>query len=371
MAAHIICDHEQTSLRIRDVLTFHGMECPSSNVISAGAAAHRVSRETASELIVVAANQDHERILSLMPMLAQAAAGKILAVGPTTNSKMMLQFLRAGASDFIDSGDLELELEAALRRLTEQNAAPVEPGRLIVFLSPNGGSGSSTLAANVSAALAKTQGGVGLLDMKLETGDLATLLDIKPAFTLADLCQNAARLDRVMFERSLVKHESGIHVLASPLKLSEIQSVKADGVGQAMNLSLASFSHVVVDLDHSFREEQLVLLRQADVIAVVMRLDFTSLRNVRRSLDYMDSLGLAREKVRLVVNRYGQPQEIPYGKVEEALGMKICSFIPEDSKTVNRANNQGVPVILAAPTAKVSRSIIQLAKAFERPAKPA
>jgi pilus assembly protein CpaE len=371
MAAHIICDHDQTGSRIRDVLTFNGMECPSSNMMSVGSALQTLTRETPTDLIVLAVGQDYERILAMMPTLTKASAGKLLAVGPTTNSKLMLQLLRAGASDFIDLGDLELELEAALRRLKTENSAPVEPGRLIVFLAPNGGSGSSTLAANVSTALAKVHGSAGLLDLKLETGDLATLLDVRPTFTLADLCQNTARLDRVMFERSLVKHESGVHVLASPQKLSDIANVRADGIGLAVTLSRASFTHVVADIDHSFREEQLLLLRQADVIVMVMRLDFISLRNVRRTLEHMDSLGLSREKVRLVVNRYGQSQEVPYGKVEEALSMKIVTYIPEDAKSVNRANNQGIPVILSAPTAKVSRSILQLARDVERPAKKA
>ena len=68
---------------------------------------------------------------------------------------------------------------------------------------------------------------------------------------------------------------------------------------------------------------------------------------------------------------YGQPQEVPRAKVEEALEMKIGSYIPEDAKAVNRANNQGVPVVLVAPSAKVSRSLIQLARDVERPAKKA
>ena len=67
------------------------------------------------------------------------------------------------------------------------------------------------------------------------------------------------------------------------------------------------------------------------------------------------------ERVRLVVNRYGQAKEVPAAKAQEALGVKIDCYIPEDAKTVNRANNNGTPVVLANPWAKVSRSLARLA----------
>src|SRR5438270_3272945 len=131
-------------------------------------------------------------------------------------------------------------------------------------------------------------------------------------------------------------------------------------MGRVLALGRSLFPYVVVDLDHSFREEQLQVLRQADVILLVIRLDFTSLCNGRRTLDYLEHLGVPRERVRLVVNRYGQPKEIPAAKAEEALGCKIFHYVPDDPKTINRANNNGVPAVLDSPSAKVSKSVTRL-----------
>lgn len=362
MPVFIASDQEAIGARIRDVLTFGGKACPPSHVLPIDEAAHRLARESEVELVVVALPPDRERGLAVLPTLARIASGRVLAVGPATDAKVVLQALRAGAQDFVDSADLEAELEAAVRRLAEGAAGAPEQGRLIALLAPNGGSGSSTLAVNIAAGLAKEHGHIGLLDLKLESGDLAPLLDVRPTFTIADLCQNAARLDRVMFERSLVKHDSGVNLLAAPQHLADLGNVRPEGVGLAVSLARACFPYVVADMDCSFREEQMVALRQADVILVVMRLEFTSLRNVRRTLEYLDSLDISREKVQLVVNRHGQPQEVPRAKAEEALGMKVAHFIPEDAKTINRANNHGTPVILSEPKAKVSRSLAQLAQ---------
>ena len=74
-----------------------------------------------------------------------------------------------------------------------------------------------------------------------------------------------------------------------------------------------------------------------------------------------------RHQVRFVINRRGQANELPVAEAEQALGEKLAHFIPDDPKTINGANNAGIPAVMKAPSAKVSQSLIQLAKvALER-----
>ena len=284
----------------------------------------------------------------------------MLAVGPA-ESRLILQALRDGADLYLDEAELEPELLAAFTRFPAEAGSQAEPARLISVLAPSGGSGSSTLVVNVAAVLAKQHQSCALLDLKLQGGDLAALLDLKPTHTLADLCQNPERMDRLMLERSLVRHQSGIHLLAPPQSFADIDFVQPDGVRQVLTLARAGFPYVVVDHDHSFREEQLQVLRQADVILLVLRLDIPSLVHVRRTLEHLERLGIDKDRVRVVANRYGQPKELPAGKAEKALGHKIFHYVPDDPKTINRAINSGVPAVLDAPSARISRSFAQLA----------
>lgn len=371
MPAFIVADQGSTATRIRDVLNFGGLDCPSSHVLAVDDAAGRLEREPTVDLVVLALSADPDRGLSLLPTLRRYAGRKILAVGPASDSKLVLRALRGGAEDYIDTIDLEAELEGAIHRMVEAARVPVVAGRLIAVLGPNGGSGSSTVAVNVAAALGSVKGAkpVGLIDLKLESGDLASLLDLKPTHTLADLCHNAARLDRVMFERSLGQHSSGVRLLAAPLHLSDVARVKPEGIAQALTIARNEFPYVIADVPSTFREEPKVILHQADVVAIVFRLEFSSLRNVRKTLEAMEALEIPADKIRLVVNRYGQPQEVPFGKAEEALGQKIHHYIPEDAKAINRANNHGVPVVIEAASAKVSRSLSQLAISLSQPSK--
>jgi pilus assembly protein CpaE len=329
-------------------------------------AAGRLARES-PDLVFVVLPADPERCLVAMNLIEvfSKAEGRadacVMAVGPASNPKLVLRALRGGIDDYLDEAELDDDLKVALRKWRSAKTNQSRNGRTIALLAPSGGSGSSTLAVNVAVALARQHQTAALIDLKLHAGDLAPLLDLKPTYTLADLCLNATRMDRVLFERTLVRHSSGIHLLASPRTLADFSHVTAEGVQRALTQARSAFPYVVIDLDHSFSEVQTIALRQADVILMVLRLDFTSLRNARRSLDYLHDLGIAEERVRLVVNRYGQPKEVPASKAEEALNLKIAHYIPEDARSVNRANNNGVPLILEAPSAKVSRSLVKLA----------
>lgn len=365
MANFIVADDESMAARIRSVFSFQDPNAPRPEVLPPGQAAARLAREQAVGVVVASLPADPAMALDLLGRIAPAAGGGLLAVGPTSDARFVLQALRAGVRDYLDRAELEVELAAALKRLAEPGAAATL-GRVVAVLGASGGCGASTIAANLAVALADNRS-AGLVDMKLETGDLAALLDLKPTFSLADLCRNAATFDRVMLERTLARHESGVALLASPARVADAALVRAEGISRALDLARAIFPFVVVDVDHTYREEQLAALRQADVLLLPFRLDFNSLRNVHRALEHLNRMGLAGERARLVVNRAGLPMEVPRAKAEEALNMKIAHVVPEDCKAVARANNNGVPVVIEAPNSRAGRSLTQLARSLGPP----
>jgi pilus assembly protein CpaE len=360
MHALLISDDDQAAARARQVLLQAGLECPIENVVSLALATFHLMHAK-PELVVMILPSEARRGLTVLGDFRAKTQAHVLVIGPASDAKLVLGTLRAGADDYVDESELEAELEAVVSRWRAGRATKDEAGRLIAVLSPSGGGGSSTVAANVATVLAKEHGSAMLVDMKFQSGDLSALLDLKPTHTMADLCRNVARMDRTLLEGTLVRHASGVHLLASPLALADAEYVNVEGVRRSLELARSSFPYVVADLDHSFREEQTAVLRQADIILLVQRLDFASLRNSKRALDHLRDLGIDTNRLRLVVNRHGQPQEIPSAKAEEALEMKIAHFIPEDAKSVNRSNNNGVPFVLGCPSAKVSKSLTRLA----------
>jgi pilus assembly protein CpaE len=347
MQAFIVTDDRAATQRVRAALAAGGYDCPPANVVSLARAADPLPGPGA--VAVVPLTADPDRALAAVAALAAADA------------RLVLRAVRAGAADFVDEGELEAELAAALGRVLLRPGRAPEPARTISVLAPSGGSGGSTVAVNVAAALAARHRSALLIDLNLHTGDAAALLDLRPEHTLAELCQNAARLDRTVFDRSLAGHAGGVHLLAPPALHADAQYVTPDGVRQVIGLARGAFPYVVIDLDHTFAPEQVEALRQTDLVVLLLRLDFTCLRNARRALEQLDQLGVGRAAVRVVVNRYGRVREVPAAKAEAALGVKIAHFVPDDPKAVNQANNNGVPVVRESPAARVSRSLTQLA----------
>lgn len=353
MRVLVLGDNEPVAHRLRDLLQREGHECQ-----TAAAVDPRAGGEDA-DLVVVAAS-DPEQLLTSLRSIRRFGRGRLLAVGPATEPKLILRVLREGAEQYLDEAELETELLEALSRLRSEQG-PQEQGQVIAVLPACGGCGTSTIAANVAVILAQEYKKVCLIDLNLLGGDLAALLDLKPPHTLAELCLNLSRMDWSMFERCLVSHEKGVHLLAPPMSLADAGLVTAEAVGKVLDFARGHFPYLVVDLEQGFREQQTEALRRANVVLLVFRLDFTCLRRARRALEQLEQLGIRREQVRLVANRCGQPKELPLAKAEEALDMKVYHQVPDEPKTMNYSNNHGVPAVINAPRSAVARSIQQLA----------
>ncbi len=375
MRCFVASDDSALAARLSAKLGELGYECPASQVWSLDLALSRMSsliQAAAAEqkppgavsgvaatgnLLFVAFSPDAERALEVVRVIHLRLPVQIIAVGPTTNTKLLLRALREGADEYLDQADLENELTSAMDRLKTS----IVLGEIAVVMSASGGTGCSTLAANLAVELAQSQKSSALVDLRLETGDLAALLDLKPTYSIVDLCRNLARLDYSLLQGCLIRHASGVQLLAAPARPVVETELTGEGLAQVLLLLGSHFPFVVVDIGTSFRRNWERVLLQADMVIVSLRLDFASLRNTHAALEYLQEIGVPREHVRLVACYYGQPNEVGSAQAEEALGCKIADFIPDDPKSVNRANNNGIPVVLQSPSAKVSRSIAGLA----------
>lgn len=379
MRIFIASDDPGTPYQLREQLLGLGQECPASQAVTldravtylqsmvrtpAAGSGETAAPDSSRDLVFVILSPAVERALEVVRDIRRRVQPRhLFLIGPTDDSKFVLRAMREGAHEYLDITELAQELPAAIERLRMEDLQQ-RGAKLVAIMSPSGGSGCSTLAVNLATLLARQPGGCVLLDLETAFGDLASLLDLKPLHTTADLCRNATRIDRSLLEKSLVRHASGLAVLAAPLRIGEAANVTWDGLHQVLSVANDLASYVVADLSHSFLETTAPVLAQADRILLVLRLDFTSLRNTRRVLEHFEQLGVTQDRIVIVANRYGRTGELTAAEAQTALGTPIAHFIVEDPKNVNRANNQGVPVVQYAPSAKVSRQLTDLASSL-------
>jgi pilus assembly protein CpaE len=122
------------------------------------------------------------------------------------------------------------------------------------------------------------------------------------------------------------------------------------------------FDYVVLDSVMSIDPIYTAAIQAADLNLIVMQLNIPSAKNAERFVGALRRMGVESSKIKLVVNRYVKKGcDIEPEEVEKALGLKISWMIPNDFRNAMAAINYGEPVVLRAPRAEISTSLVGLA----------
>lgn len=352
----------QLAAAVQEVLLHMGLRCEPRQVVPLDQVVEQAGLD-APALVIVQQPQGSAAATELLRELSNVCRAHLICLGPADDPKRIMAVMQAGAHEYLDESLWSSMLTESLVRFKSRPNLSVErehPSHVIGIMTAVGGAGGSTIAANVATSLAAKHGSALLMDLRLQSGDLASLLDLQPSFTLADLSQNLSRLDDSLFEQILCRHTSGVHLLAAPTDATAAEAVSIKGVRRAMTMGIRRFPYLVMDLGSSFSAVHQEAIMRADVLAVVLRLDYSSIRNARRILDQFDSLGIDRDKVRLIVNRYGEAKQLSLSQVQVALGREVALALPEEPATINWSINNGQMAVTAKPRAKVSRRLQEL-----------
>ncbi|MCA9248295.1 MAG: hypothetical protein KDA42_14305, partial [Planctomycetales bacterium] len=366
MRALLIGDDQSLAAQIADALAKN--EIAASDIDRCASAQALAKLQSAQfDLALVTMGDDAEDNLALLARLARETSIDILAIGTPDDPKFILRALREGAREFLDRNEMEAEIRTALARLGLHRATRAEDNAtLIGVCAPSGGCGASTIAANLAVTYAKGFERAAVIDLRIGAADQELLLDLKPPYTLAELCAEGERVDRVLFQQYLTRHSSGTYLLAAPSFTNDLAHVTPDGVQRTLAIARSCFPYVVVDIDRSFSPIQQTALRRCDAVVLAMRLDMVSLRATRRAIELLERLEIAAANVHVAINRYGQSKELPYRQAEQALGIKNIHYLPEDAAWANHCLNQGVPLVVERPKAKLAKRLATLAEKLQQ-----
>jgi pilus assembly protein CpaE len=329
---------------------------------------HLRAFETA-DCVIFCIDSGNDAEIRYLERVKGSTSAPVFAVGPADHAKLILRVLRAGADQYFDQGDIAANLKSSILAATRREASELPQGKIVAVLSACGGCGASTVAANLAVAHAQESGQCALIDMDCGQGDLAALLDLKPQYTIADLCRNDSRLDHAIYRKMLVSHMTGVALLAAPKLIDEHADVHSGAVRKAIRMSQELFPTTVIDLKNCHDEEQLAALERADGILLICKLEFNAMRNARKVIENLVRKLVARHRIRMVINQHGQPNDLQIDEVEDALGERLKHFIPYDPITIGVANNLGVPVMLRDRGSKIAQVFRSLARInFDQPA---
>jgi pilus assembly protein CpaE len=382
----IVDDVAETRENIRKLLQFDA-QVEVVGAARTGAEGVELAIETQPDVVLMDINMpDMDGISATESIRKKVPFTQIIILSVQGDSNYMRRAMLAGARDFLTKPIDVDELSAAIKRAgrvasnekeklsttafaTSGGARsgggtllPGDQGHVVTIFSPKGGTGKTTLTANLAVAMGQLGHTVGAVDGNLQFGDLSFFFNQQAKNSVADLATRATELDREVVSEVMIHHEgSGVHILAAPMRPEYADSVSSEQFADVVRYISRMFPYVLVDTQSLLNDLTLAALDVADLVLLLMTQDIPSIKNARLFLDVADGLGLSRNQILLVMNRYDKRRSITPERVKDNFKKDIDAIIPLDEKLVVPAMDRGEPFLLRSSSNPTAKAIIELA----------
>ena len=313
------------------------------------------------DVIIIDLDTNPEYALELVESLCANGSATVMVFSSKPDSEMLVRCMRAGAREFLtppfaQATMAEALVRAAARRPNNRMQKKTR-GKLLVFLGAKGGAGVTTLACNFAVALAQSSGQSTLLiDLDLPLGDAALNLGIIAEYSTVNALQDYVRLDAALLEKLIVKHSSGVWVLAAPGRFPSFHGSN-EAIDKLINVARQGFDNVVVDVGSKFDSTGTLLYREATGVYLVTQAGIPELRNSNRLISQYFPAG--DKKLEVVLNRY-EPRALGVTDehITKALTRPAHWKIPNDYPAVRRMQNTATPLVAAdSPIARLIKKM--------------
>jgi pilus assembly protein CpaE len=257
----------------------------------------------------------------------------------------------------------ELMNRIASVRKTHSASTASGSTRVISVFAPKGGVGKTTIAFNLAVALGQLEQRTVLIDGSVQFGDLRALLKVPvDAPSILDLPTD--RIAESDLSDVLWRDPSGIDILLAPPRIEMAEMITVRDIDKVLSLLRRVYDAIVIDMSSNINDINLGFLDASDTIVEIVTYDSTTIHNTIAMADTFRSIGYPASKVNYLVNRADSAGGIEPDDLQRALGRVPEHRVVSDGQLVVRANNEGVPFILANPTAPVSQDIARVAAAL-------
>lgn len=291
---------------------------------------------------------------------------EVFLTASRTDPQVLLEAFRLGVKEFLSQPLTRQEVEPALARFEERFSgrtagANAEAGTVVSVIGARGGVGTSTVATNlaISVQQARPRESVALVDLDVHGGDLGLFLDLRATQGLKHLSEDVSRLDETIIRSTMLRHASGLYLLASGYEGFEETEPRPGSAMRVIGLLRSLHRHVVVDCGHVLEPAVKEAWESSDQIVVVTTLSLPVIRRTRRLLEALKVAHFQGNKIAVVVNRYGNDQKDLLVETEHMLGVQAAGLIPNDYGTANEAVNHGKPLTMMAPRTSLGRWFVQ------------
>lgn len=301
----------------------------------------------------------------------------IMGAGSAAEPASMRAALRCGVAEFVDwdaaEGEACTGIKQQLQALAQLPALAAQEserkGFALPLLGARVGMGVTTLATHLAVMLQEMQvhdardatlrkqvarpfgnsqlpqgeaAYVALLDLGLPARDGLLYLNVVGDFGFVDAVQGMRRLDSTLIDSAFAKHSTGTVTLAWPSDLGQLRDVSPSSAASVVSMLKGLLKAQVIDLGGMMQADFLApVLRESGQGWVVCDQSLGGIVSTAQMLKELDSKGVDRSTLKLVLNRFNAQAGLPAKEVAQRLGLELLHVVPDRATVLLNAASCG------------------------------
>lgn len=267
--------------------------------------------------------------------------------------------LQAGCAEYyVKSGMVMMTLVDAIPRLLSEGKRLRKQGGngfLFVFLSAKGGTGTSSLCANIGMNMATHLSGstVAVADLVLPMGSIAPLVGSSDSehnlVSLAGQPEELVSPDYIK-SRLVVPPHWSFHLLPGAPDPESALNLQVNHIPQIVSSLRKTYDYVLVDLGRSLSKISLPIIQQADLVVLILSTDLSTVNHTKKLWHYLSGQGIQPARVFPILNRAVGLEGLTKAEAEKIIGLEIKLMMPYMMGNFSLANNQNLPISIKFPT---------------------
>ncbi|WP_456474221.1 cell division ATPase MinD [Candidatus Pyrohabitans sp.] len=228
-------------------------------------------------------------------------------------------------------------------------------GTSITIAAGKGGTGKTTISANLGVALGKRGQDVTILDADIAMANLELVLGMEGrSITLQDVLAGDCRIEEAVYEGP-----GGVKVIPAGISLSKLRRVNPERLAEVMGRLVESTEILIIDAPAGLGKEACIALSMAENLILVVTPEISSLSDALKTKKVAERCGT--NILGAILNRAtGDEFDLTAQHVSTVLDTKILAVVPEDAE-VKKAAAIGVPLVISSPTSQAAVAVNRLA----------
>ncbi|MBC7879520.1 MAG: response regulator [Anaerolineales bacterium] len=309
-----------------------------------------------------------EDIAVKLKLDARTAEVPLVALSSDFSVVRIKSCLDAGFSEYITKSEQAVPLltEAINRLLGFTSTVLKQGGFLMVFLSAKGGTGTSSICANIAMNIAQNQpeARVVVLDLVLPIGSIAPIVGYEGAdniVTITDMPAAATTPEFFLNELTDMKIWN-FNLLAGSPDPESSNHIKVERIWDIVGALKASYDYVLIDIGRSLSKITLPIIQNADLVNLIVSTDTSTVSLTKTLWHYMKNKGVKASSVYTILNRAGGLEGLSKTDAEKEIDIPINATIPYLSSNMAFANTHHQPFTLKFPKDTASIVFLDAAK---------